>query len=127
MELERKLCLNCSKTIQGRADKKFCDDYCRNNYNNQLKAYTNNVIRNVNNALKKNRQILERLLPETDETTKVTKQHLLAAGFQFKYLTHTYKNKKGNVYFFCYDHGYLELDADWLLLVRVKEKMHTHK
>src|SRR5690606_42116720 len=57
----------------------------------------------------------------------VTKQHLLAAGFQFKYLTHTYKNKKGNVYFFCYDHGYLELGADWLLLVRVKEKMHTHK
>ncbi len=121
MPLERKTCLNCEKTIQGRADKKFCDDYCRNNYNNQIKAHSNNVVRNINNALKKNRRILEALLPATEETAKITKQHMLIQGFQFKYLTHTYTNKKGNTYFFCYDYGYLELEGDWLLLVRVKE------
>lgn len=121
MQLERKTCLNCEKTIQGRADKKFCDDYCRNNYNNQIKAYSNNLVRNVNNALKKNRRIMEASLPGTEETAKITKHNMLAQGFQFKYLTHTYTNKKGNTYFFCYDYGYLELEGDWLLLVRVKE------
>lgn len=34
---ETATCLNCDKTLKGRTDKKFCDDYCRNSYNNQLK------------------------------------------------------------------------------------------
>ena len=33
----------------------------------------------------------------------------------------TYTNKKGNVYFFCYDLGYMPLDDDWYLLVKRKE------
>jgi hypothetical protein len=63
---------------------------------------------------------MESFLPETEDTTKTTKQNLLIKGFQFKYLTHTYTNKKGNTYTFCYDYGFLELDQDWLLLVRLK-------
>lgn len=121
MQLERKTCLNCDKPIQGRADKKFCDDYCRNNYNNQIKAYSNNVIRNINNALKKNRRILEALLSNTDDTARITKQQVLVKGFDFNYLTHTYTNKKGNTYHFCYEYGYLELEGDWLLIVRTKK------
>lgn len=120
MQPEKKTCLNCEKAIQGRSDKKFCDDYCRNNYNNQLNASNNNFIRNINNALKRNRNILETFLPEAEDTVKATRQNLLMQGFQFKYSTHTYINKKGNTYTFCYDYGYLELDGDWLLLVRVK-------
>lgn len=121
MHLEIRTCLNCAKPVKGRADKKFCDDYCRNNYNNQIKAYSNNMIRNINNALRKNRRILEGLLPDSEDTAKITKQHVLGRGFDFNYLTHTYTNKKGNTYFFCYDYGYLELDGDWLLLVRLKK------
>ena len=29
-------CLQCDKVIRGRIDKKFCDDWCRNNFNNAL-------------------------------------------------------------------------------------------
>ncbi|WP_200979438.1 hypothetical protein [Echinicola sp. 20G] len=117
-----KNCLYCDQPVQGRADKKFCDDQCRNNYNNQLKAVKNNVIRNINNALKKNRNILESILQNTDETIKVNREKLLQEGFQFKYHTHQYVNKKGNVYVYCYDFGYLELDRDpdWFLVVRKK-------
>ena len=61
-EIKTKLCLNCNKPVKGRTDKKFCDDYCRNNYNNQLKSNTINLVRNINNALGKNRRILENLL-----------------------------------------------------------------
>jgi hypothetical protein len=121
-EIKPKLCLNCDKPVKGRTDKKFCDDYCRNNYNNQLKSNTINLVRNINNALGKNRRILENLFIAGEEMAKTTKNKLLQKGFQFKYITHTYTNKKGNIYFFCYDIGYLPLEGDWYLLVKRKEE-----
>ena len=33
-------CLDCGAVLHGRADKKFCNDQCRNNYNNQLNSVT---------------------------------------------------------------------------------------
>ncbi len=114
-------CLSCAKPLKGRSDKKFCNDYCRNIYNNNLKSSTNNLVRNINNSLGKNRRILENILNIHEEMTTITKEKLLQKGFQFKYFTHTYTNKKGNVYFFCYDLGYLPLDNDRYLLVRRKE------
>jgi len=121
---EKKTCLCCNHLIKGRSDKKFCDDNCRNAYNNQLKAKTSysSYIRNINNTLYKNRKILEELLPIQEEMVKTTKDKLLQKGFLFKYHTHTYTNKKGNVYHFCYDYGYLPLDNDWFLIVKRKEE-----
>jgi predicted nucleic acid-binding Zn ribbon protein len=116
-----KNCLACNKPVKGRADKKFCNDYCRNAYNNQLKTSSDKLVININNALKKNWRILDSLLPAQDDMAKTTKEKLLAKGFQFKYITHTYTNKKGNTYFFCYDFGYLPLENDWYLLVKRKE------
>ena len=119
IDIKIKLCLACSKPVKGRTDKKFCDDYCRNNYNNQLKSDTTNLVRNINNALGKNRRILEAFLGKED-MIKTVKDKLLEKGFQFKYITHTFTNKKGNIYFFCYNIGYLPLDNDWYLLVKRK-------
>lgn len=119
---ELKRCLACDKPLKGRADKKFCDDYCRNNYNNQLKAITNNQVRNINNALGKNRRILEDLLPPGEEMAKTTKEKLLQRGFLFKYVTHLYTTKTGKMYYYCYDYGYLPLENDWYLIVRRKEE-----
>ena len=117
-----KLCLSCNKVLKGRTDKKFCDDYCRNNFNNLLKGDNNNYIRNINNALRKNRRILEAILPDGEDMAKANKDKLLQKEFQFKYYTHTYMNKKGNTYFFCYDYGYLPLENDWFLIVRRREE-----
>lgn len=121
MEVMNKTCLTCSKTIRGRSDKKFCDDYCRNNYNNQLKAGDNNYVRNINNALRKNRRILTDILPESQEIAKTSKENLIQQGFRFKYITHTYTNQNGHTYFFCYDYGYMPLEQDLFLVVRKKE------
>ncbi len=121
VKTESKNCLACDKPLKGRSDKKFCDDYCRNNYNNQLKSITNNQVRNINNALGKNRRILEDLLPEGEETAKTTKEKLLQKGFLFKYVTHLYTTKSGKTYYYCYDYGYLPLENDWYLIVRRKE------
>ena len=62
--MEKKVCLDCGETIKGRSDKKFCNDICRNSYNNKLNSDTTNYVRNVNNILRKNRRVLEELIPE---------------------------------------------------------------
>lgn len=115
-----KVCRQCSKPLKGRSDKKFCDDYCRNNYNNAQKAGDENLIRNINNALRKNRKILSAILNGDDDKIKVRKEKLVQEGFNFKYNTHQYQTLKGRIYIFCYDYGYLLLEHAWCLIVKDK-------
>lgn len=121
-EKENKNCLFCEKPVKGRSDKKFCDDYCRAAYNNELKSAANNNIRNVNNALGKNRRILESLLPEGEATAKASRDKLIEKGFQFKYHTHLYNTKTEKTYFYCYEYGYLPLEHNWYLIVKRNEE-----
>lgn len=115
-------CIECGKTLKGRIDKKYCDHYCRNNYNNHLKGSSNNYIRTINNALIKNRRILEMLLTKSKEPTrKMAREKMEDLGFHFKYFTHRYINQQGKTYFYCYDYGYLPLENDWYLVVKRKE------
>lgn len=116
-----KKCLYCNKTLNGRSDKKFCNDYCRNAYNNQLRSANSPVVRNINNALIKNRRILEAMLGE-EKMVKQPKEKLLSQGFHFKYSTHNYTNQKGDTYVFCYEYGYLALGHDWFLIVKRKDE-----
>jgi predicted nucleic acid-binding Zn ribbon protein len=121
---DKRVCIACGAILKGRADKKFCNDYCRNNYNNEQKAKgsQSSLVRNTNNALLKNRKVLEAVLPDGEETAKAHKDKLMRLGFQFKYLTHIYTTKTGKTYYYCYDYGYLPLDNDWFLIVRKKEE-----
>lgn len=122
MEPITKTCLFCDKPLRGRIDKKFCDDYCRNNFNNKQNSDQSNHVRNVNRILGKNRRILEKLLPETEETKKITREKLALEGFNFKFHTHQYLTQKGAVYIFNYEYGYLNLENDWILIVKRQEK-----
>lgn len=118
-----KNCLACDKPIHGRSDKKFCNDYCRNSYNNQMKSMNSTSIKDINNVLVKNRKVLETALGDK-EMEKITKEKLLQNGLNFKYITHTYTNKKGNTYCFCYEYGYLPLENDWYLVVKRKDEQN---
>ena len=65
--------LACDKQItKGKANKKFCDDYCHSTYNNTIKANVNNYMKNIKNTLAKNRRIIQSILLEKEETVKVT-------------------------------------------------------
>lgn len=114
-------CLYCGKKMYGRADKKFCNDYCRSAYNNQTRSSVNNIVRNINGKLKRNRNILEQLLGE-EQSKKSHKDQLLKAGFVFDYHTHLLQNKKGDTYYFCYEYGYLQTGENWYLIVKSKEE-----
>ena len=62
MSESTKKCPACGGEVRGRADKKYCDEYCRNVFNNQQYCETHEYVRNINQNLRKNRKILERLL-----------------------------------------------------------------
>ncbi|MBW6490370.1 MAG: hypothetical protein K0B15_04140 [Lentimicrobium sp.] len=115
----QRTCLDCGEILIGRADKKFCGDQCRNNYNNRINSDNSETFRNINAVLRKNRKILSSLNP-SDKTT-VHKEKLVTLGFNFNYITHLYTTQKGTVYRFVYEYGYLPLDNDFYMLV-VRDK-----
>ncbi len=112
-------CAACGKQLKGRADKRFCDDSCRNAFNYELRRPSSNYVRNVTNILKRNRKILEGLNPSGK--TKIHRDKLAEKGFNFTYYTNLYETRKGKRYPFCFEQGYTELDNGWLLLVRRDE------
>ena len=111
-----KLCLECQTPLIGRVDKKFCNDMCRNSYNNKVNKESKNLIRNINNRLRKNYKILTEL--NTTGKTKVTRTKLYDKGFDFQFFTSIYKTKTGNTYFYIYDEGYLALENELFLLIK---------
>lgn len=120
--MEERYCLDCGDKLIGRADKKFCNDICRNNYNNNLKRDINNYMRKVDEIIKKNRRILESLNPIGK--AKTHKDKLIAKGFDFNYFTNIYTTKTGNIYHFCYEQGYLSIGNDYYAIVKREEYLN---
>jgi hypothetical protein len=114
-----KLCLECGDTFRGRVDKKYCSDLCKNSYNNKINSTSSFYVRNVNSILRKNRKILEGLIPT--QTAKASRSKLLQRGFNFGYHTHVHTTQKGTSYYFCYEYGYLPLENDRVFLVKKTE------
>ncbi|AQS94432.1 MULTISPECIES: hypothetical protein [Polaribacter] len=114
--MEKKECLECNELLKGRIDKKFCSDYCRNSYNNRINKDSKNLIRNINNRLRKNYKILSDL--NSTGKTKVSRTKLYDKGFDFQFFTSIYKTKTGNLYHYIYNEGYLALENETFLLIR---------
>jgi hypothetical protein len=114
-------CATCGSQLKGRSDKKFCDDYCRSNFNNQLKAgfIQDPLIKTINKALQKNRKILESLMGESQDTIQVSKEKMLFLGFHFGFITHL-QNRNGETTYCCYDYGYIKVNGGEYLLSRFK-------
>ena len=87
-------CLECGEKIMGRIDKKFCSDACRNAYNNKQNKDQTNLMRNINNKLRKNFKILSEQ-NFVENKAKTTRNKLSVAGFDFEYFTNikTYKTE----------------------------------
>ena len=110
-------CLECGEKIIGRTDKKFCNDGCRNTYNNNHNKDSSNLMRNINNKLRKNHRILSEQ-KFVEGKAKTTRNKLISAGFDFEYFTNLKIYKNGAEYRFVYDIGYKLLEEDWILLVK---------
>jgi hypothetical protein len=115
-----RFCLECNALLKGRADKKFCDDQCRSSHNGRLKASDYVFVNSINKILQKNRRILQ--AQSLSSQLRIKRETLLSKGFDTCFHTHTYTTEKGNVYFFCYEYGYMPLENEELLLVKKEEK-----
>lgn len=118
MNTEARNCPACGKTVKGRADKKFCDDSCRNNYNNQLNSDAVNHVRNINNILRRNRRILEETMEGVEKATARSKAELAKKGYRFDFFTGIFVNKDKETYYYCYEYGFKEVDHDKCIIVR---------
>jgi predicted nucleic acid-binding Zn ribbon protein len=116
--LPHRNCLLCKKIIRGRSDKKFCNDNCRNQFNNTQRPASNSYVKGINQALFRNRNILDSILPPAVPAVKANRDTLIEKGFQFRFYTHQSKADKGSSYVFCYDLGYQMIDTDHCIIIR---------
>ena len=103
MGKEKMQCYECEMSLQGRSDKKFCNDHCRNAWNNSRNSDSNNFMRNVNNILRKNRRILFEFIEL--KRTQTNKQELVLKGFNFNYFTHYTELDDGETKYLFYEAG----------------------
>ncbi|WP_378187497.1 hypothetical protein ACE939_04030 [Aquimarina sp. W85] len=108
-------CLHCSTELKGRSDKKFCSPYCRSAYHYEMnKQKESSLFKTIDRHLKTNRKILKSYNKAGLATVK--KEKLLNAGFNPNYFTHYWKNRKKQVYLFCYEYGFLDLKHTYVLI-----------
>lgn len=119
----KRKCLYCQEEFEGRSDKRFCCDQCRNAYNNQNKKIHEQFILDINKILRKNRMVLHQLNPIGRST--IRKEYMLKLGFDFQFYTHTYTTKNNNTYRFCYEYGYFEIDNEKVLVITWQPYMKT--
>ena len=117
-----RFCRTCDKPLRGRSDKRFCDDSCRNFFYNHQRSPSNNLARRINHMLAKNRKIIADLLPEGKDRITVHRTKLLEQGFNFRYITHLFLSHSRELYYYCYDVGYLPVEKDFCVLVRTMKE-----
>ena len=107
IDMKKRRCLQCGDPVIGRLDKKFCDESCKAAYHYQHSTdKEDSLFKRIDKQLKTNRRILK----EYNKAGKATvrKSVLIDRGFNPKYFTHYWKNKKGDVYLFCHEYGFLK-------------------
>lgn len=122
VEKSQKYCRYCNEPIKGRADKQFCNSFCKSAYHNQKPNTEEAYIRNINSLLRKNRAALKKACPMGKAT--VRKSFLIKLGMDFKFFTHGWKSANGNYYYFCYDYGYMHVnDPEKVLIIQKQSYM----
>lgn len=103
LKFESKACRQCGKELVGRADKRFCDAYCRNAYNNQHQAEDEIFIKESNKRIRTNRRILKILCPEGKVT--VRKEVLDHMGYDYLAFSSLFKSEL-ILYYLVYDYAF---------------------
>jgi len=123
---EKIFCLYCEKEIKGRIDKKFCDSYCRNTYNNRTKNTDEKNIALINKIIRKNRRILKILCPIGKAI--VRKEVMDAMGFNYDHFSGFFNTKKG-LYYINYDYGFspmVEKGVEKAIIIQKQDYMSNY-
>jgi len=104
--IETKKCPVCESAIRGRSDKRFCSTKCKSIDQYERRQQSERFYLGVDAQLKTNRKLLKRY--NRSGFTTIRKSELLKDGFDPNFFTHYWKNKKGEVYLFVYEFGFLD-------------------
>lgn len=115
-------CLNCDSELKGREGKRYCSDSCKSAYHYTQRKVNDSFYLKVDRQLKINRKLLKKY--NQSGFTTLRRSVMKEEGFNPKFFTHYWKNKKGQVYLFCYDYGFLEIENDKFLIVEWQSYMH---
>ncbi len=96
-------CLYCNSPIYGRLDKKFCNDDCKNKFNNLARRHRKEMYEEDTRRLKKNYSILENLLNANIKSARLNE--LDALGFNADYCTYSIRRNNYRCCH-CYDIEY---------------------
>jgi hypothetical protein len=100
-------CLYCNQKLLGRTDKKYCNLHCKSAYQyHKTKEQPERFYNKVDNQLRLNRKILKHYNKAGKVTIRASV--LVNSGFEPSFFTHYWKNKKGDVYLFVYEFGFLK-------------------
>ncbi len=105
-----KSCPVCGTIVKGRSDKKFCSKKCKSIEQYESRQKTEAFYLKDDRQLKVNRRILKKY--NKSGYTVIRKSKLIEEGFNPKYFTHYWKNKKAKVYLFVYEYGFLKKDEN---------------
>jgi predicted nucleic acid-binding Zn ribbon protein len=123
--LSPKKCPECGLSVNGRSDKRFCSDGCRNLFHNRERQQLEAQIRNVNQILFSNRRIL--LAAVESSKQRVPLAYLRSKGFNFHFFTHQVQSPSGETAIFCYDVGYRQETSNLLSLLKEDESLVARK
>ncbi|GMN11259.1 hypothetical protein MTsPCn9_11340 [Croceitalea sp. MTPC9] len=99
-------CPICASLVKGRSDKLFCSAKCKSISQYENRQEREKFYLTVDKQLKTNRKLLKRY--NKSGFTTIRKSELNDKGFNPKFFTHYWKNKKGDVYLFVYEYGFLK-------------------
>ena len=122
---DKKKCPVCDSVLKGRSDKKFCSAKCKSIHQYEQRQETEAFYLEVERQLRINRKLLKRY--NRSGFTTIRQSELIAEGFNPKFFTHYWKNKKGEVYLFVFEYGFLSTrrnDKDKYVLVTWQDYMN---
>jgi len=114
-------CLECGYKLVGRTDKKFCNDYCRNAFNNKRYRKEHHVKRQIQGVLNLNYGILKGICDQ-EAVTESTVQDLRSKGYQMQFFTNLSLTGEGEVLRQCFDMGLLTKENGQLYVIDMKKK-----
>ena len=123
--IKNKNCPVCGTLLKGRSDKKYCSVKCKSIHQYEQRQETETFFLKVDRQLKINRKLLKRY--NRSGFTTIRKSELITQGFDPKFFTHYWKNKKGEVYLFVYEYGFLNTrnnDKEKYVLVTWQDYMN---
>ncbi|WP_113663501.1 hypothetical protein [Pedobacter nanyangensis] len=111
----------CKRLFDGRKDKMYCSDQCRNAAGREKKKVAKweepEHFGQINRIIMRNYQILKRLYNGT--LTPVKNWQLSDEGFEFKFMTGIYRLDEGIDIYMCYEYGWYQLSDNKIRIYSV--------